>query len=73
MAIEELHKIMYLLKIDVDKTITFQVHMNHSIQSCYEIAKPNEQHLFDLLCMPFDVFDVNTCKCILIGDDIASR
>ena len=51
----------------------FKVHMNPRIQSYYEMAKPNEQHLFDLLCMLFDVFDGNTFKYILIGNDIASR
>ena len=37
------------------------------------MTKPNEQHQFDLLYMPHNVFEGNTYKYILTGIDVASR
>ena len=37
------------------------------------MTKPNEQHQFDLLYMPHNLFEGNTYKYILTGIDIASR
>ena len=39
----------------------------------YDVTKPNEQHQFDLLYMPHNVFEGNTYKYILTGIDVASR
>ena len=39
----------------------------------YDVTKPNEQHQFDLLYMPHNVFEGNTYKYISIGIDVASR
>ena len=39
----------------------------------YDVTKPNEQHQFDLLYMPHNLFERNTYKYILTGIDIASR
>ena len=37
------------------------------------MAKSNEQHQFDLLYMPYNLFEGNTYKYILIGIDVGSR
>ena len=37
------------------------------------MTKPNEQHQFDILYMPHNVFKGNTYKYILTGIDVASR
>ena len=37
------------------------------------MTKTNEQHQFDLLYMPHNVFEGNTYKYILTGVDVASR
>ena len=37
------------------------------------MTKPNEQHQFDLLYMPHNLFEENTYKYILTGVDVASR
>ena len=39
----------------------------------YHVTKPNEQHQFDLLYVPRNVFEGNTYKYILPGADVASR
>ena len=38
----------------------------------YDVTKPNEQHQFDLVHMPHNVFEGNTYKYILSGIDVAS-
>ena len=54
----------------------WQVHMappkemNHPH---YDVTKPNEQHQFDILYMPQNLFEGNTYKYILSGIDVASR
>ena len=37
------------------------------------MTKPNEQHQFDLLCMPHNLFEENTYRYILTDVDVASR
>ena len=39
----------------------------------FDVTKPNEQHQFDLLYMPHNLFEGNTYKYILTGLDVASR
>ena len=39
----------------------------------YDVTKPNEQHQFDLLYMPHNLFEENTYKYILTDIDVASR
>ena len=39
----------------------------------YDVTKPNEQHQFDLLYMPHNLFERNTCQHVLTGIDVASR
>ena len=41
--------------------------------SHYKVTKPYEQHQFDLLYVPHNVFERNTYKYILTGVDVASR
>ena len=79
-AIKELHKITSMSKKDIKswlaKQALWQVHIpppkeiNHPH---YDVTKPNEQHQFDLLYMPHNVFEGNTYKYILRGIDVASR
>ena len=60
----------------VSKTSTLESSYAHSQEINhlhYDIAKPNEQHQFDLLYVPRNVFEENTCKYILTGADVASR
>ena len=45
-----------------------EVHHPHN-----DVTKPNEQHQFDLLYMPHNVFEGNTYKYIFTGIDVASR
>ena len=44
-----------------------EVHHPHN-----DVTKPNEQHQFDLLYMPHNVFEGNTYKYIFTGIDVAS-
>ena len=79
-AIEALHKITSMSEKDfkswLAKQALWQVHIpppkeiNHPH---YDVTKPNEQHQFDLLYMPHNVFEGNTYKYILTGIDVASR
>ena len=39
----------------------------------YDVTKPNEQHQFDILYIPHNLFEGNTYKYILTGTDVASR
>ena len=39
----------------------------------YDVTKPNEQHLFDLLYMAHDLFEGNMYKYILTDIDVAWR
>ena len=79
-AIKELHKITSMSKKDIKswlaKQALWQVHIpppkeiNHPH---YDVTKPNEQHQFDLLYMPHNLFEGNTYKYILTGIDVGSR
>ena len=44
-----------------------------SYHSYYHVKKPNEQHQFDLVHMPHNVFEGNTYKYLLSAVDVASR
>ena len=79
-AIKELHKITSMSKKDIKswlaKQALWQVHIPppkeiHHLH--YDVTKPNEQHQFDLLYMPHNLFEGNTYKYILTGIDVASR
>ena len=39
----------------------------------YDVTKPNEQHQFDLVYMPFDVFEGNAYRYLLTSIAVASR
>ena len=79
-TIKELYKITSMSKKDIKswlaKQALWQVHIpppkeiNHPH---YDVTKPNEQHQFDLLYMPHNLFEGNTYKYILTGIDVASR
>ena len=77
---KELHKITSMLRKDIRswlaKQALWQVHIpppKKIHHPHYNMAKPNEQHQFDLLYMPHNVFEGNTYKYILTGIDVASR
>ena len=79
-AIKELHKITSMSKKDIKswlaKQALWQVHIpppkeiNHPH---YDVAKTNEQHQFDILCLPHNLFEGNTYKYVLTCIDDASR
>ena len=79
-AIKELHKITSILRKDIRswlaKQALWQVHIpspkeiNHPH---YDVTKTNDQHQFDLLYVPHNLFEGNTYKYILTGVDVASR
>ena len=79
-AIKELHKITSMSKKDIKswlaKPALWQVYIpppkeiNHPL---YDVTKPNEQHQFDILYIPHNLFEGNTYKYILAGIDVASR
>ena len=79
-AIIELHKIASMSRKDIkpwlEKNALWQVHIPPPKEIHYPhyyVTKPNEQHQFDLLYMPHNVFEGNTYKYILTGIDVASR
>ena len=79
-AIKELHKITSISKKDIKswlaKQALWQVHIpppKEIHHPHYDVTKPNEQHQFDLLYMPHNLFEGNTYKYILTGIDFASR
>ena len=78
--IKELHKITSMSKKDIKswlaKQALWQVHIpppKEIHHPHYDVTKPNEQHQFDLLYMPHNLFEGNTYKYILTGIDVASR
>ena len=78
-AIKELHKITSMSKKDIKswlaKQALWQVHIpppKEIHHPHYDVTKPNEQHQFDLLYMPRNLFEGNTCKYIITGIDVAS-
>ena len=79
-AIKELHKIASMLKKDIKswlaKQALWQVHIpppKDIHHPHYDVTKTNEQHQFELLYMPHNLFEGNTDKYILTGIDVASR
>ena len=79
-AIKEPHKITFMSKKDIKswlaKQALWQVHIpppKEIHHPHYDVTKPNEQHQFDLLYMPHNLFEGNTYKYILTGIDAASR
>ena len=79
-AIKELHKITSMLKKDIRswlaKQALWQVHIpppKEIHHPHYDVTKPNEQHQFDILYMPCNLFEGNMYKYILTGIDVASR
>ena len=66
-AIKELHKITSMSKKDIKswlaKQALWQVHIpppKEIHHPHYDVTKPNEQHQFDLLYMPHNLFEGNT-------------
>ena len=58
------------------KQTLWQVHIpppNEIHHPHYDVTKPNEQHQFDLLYMPHNLFEGNKYKYVLTGIDVASR
>ena len=79
-AMKELHEITSMLRKDIRswsaKQELWQVHippLKEIHHPHYDVTKPNEQHQFDLLYMPHNLFEENTYKYILTGVDVASR
>ena len=79
-AIRVLHKITSIPRKDIEswlaKQVLWQVHtppQKEIHHPHYDVTKPNEQHQFDLLYLPHNVFEGNTYKYILTGIDVASR
>ena len=79
-VIKELHKITSMskrcIKSWLAKQALWQVHIpppKEIYHPHYDVTKPNEQHQFDLLYMPHNLFEGNTYKYILTGIDVASR
>ena len=71
-VIKELHKITSIPRKDIKSWLAKQVLWQVDIPTPKEInhphcdvTKPNEQHQFDLLYMPHNVFEGNTFKYIL--------
>ena len=78
-TVKQLDKITSLSKKDVKsrfaKQALWQVHIPSPKEihhPHYDVTKPNEQHQFDLLYMPHNLFEGNTYKYILSGIDIRS-
>ena len=78
--IKELHEITSMPKKDIKswlaKQTLWQVHIpppNEIHHPHYDVTKPNEQHQFDLLYMPHNLFEGNKYKYVLTGIDVASR
>ena len=79
-AIKQLHKITSMSKKDIKswlaKQALWQVHIslpkeiNHPH---YDVTRPNEQHQFDLIYMPHNLFEGNTYTYILTSVDVVSR
>ena len=79
-AIKELHKVTSMSRKDIiswlAKQALEQVHIpppKEINNPHYDVKYPNEQHQFDLLYIPHNVFEGNTYKYILTGINVASR
>ena len=75
--IKELHKITSMPKKDVwswlAKQALWQVYISLLKEKNHPCDKNNEQHKFDLLYVPHNVFKRKIYKYILTGGDVASR
>ena len=78
-VIKELHKIASMSRKDIRswlaKQALWQIHIpvpKEIHHPHYDVTKSNEQHQFDLLYMPHNVFEGNTYKYILTGIDVVS-
>ena len=79
-AIKELHKSTSMSKKKIKSWLANQAlwqvnipppkEINHPH---YDVTKSNEQHQFDLLYMPHNLFEENTYKYILTGAGVVSR
>ena len=49
-------------------TTSKEIHCPH-----YDVTRPNDQHQFDLLYIPHNLFEGSTYKYILTGINVASR
>ena len=79
-AIKELHKIISMSKKSIKswlaKQALWQIHISPPKEIYhfhYDVAKPNEQHQFDLLYMPHNLFEGKRYEYILTGIDVTSR
>ena len=79
-AIKELHKITSMPRKDIRswlaKQALWQIHIpppKEISHPHYDVTKPNEQHQFDLIYIPHNLFEGNMYKYILTGIDVASR
>ena len=80
-AIKELHKIKSMskkkdIKSWLARQTLWKVHIpppEEIHHPHYNVTKPNEQHQFDILYMPHNLFEGNTYEYILTGTDVASR
>ena len=79
-AIKELHKITSMPRKDIKswlaKQALWQVHITLPREirhPHYDVTKSTEQHQFDLLYMPHNLFEGNMYKYILKGADVTSR
>ena len=79
-AIKELLKITSMSKKDIKsclaKQALWQVHIpppKEIHHPHYNVTKPNEQHQFDLVHMPHNVFEGNKYKYLSSGVDFASK
>ena len=78
-VIKELHKIPSMSRKDIRswlaKQALWQIHIpvpKEIHHPHYDVTKPNEQHQFDLLYMPHNVFERNRYKYVLTGIDVVS-
>ena len=79
-AIKELHKITSMpkkvIKSWLAKQAFRQVHIPPSKEihhPHYDVTKSNEQHQFDLLYMPHNLFEGNMHKHMMLHQDIKSQ
>ena len=79
-GIKELHKITSMsrkyIKSWLAKQVFWQVHIPLPKQIThpqYDVTEPNEQHQFDILYMPHNIFEGNMYQYILTGIDVTSR
>ena len=79
-AIKELHKITSMSGKDIKswlaKQALWQIYISPPKETHhphYDVTRPDEQHQFDILYMPHNIFEENMYKYALTGIDVASR